>query len=146
MQQLAWLHAVPRRKGAAQDAEPQTRLQEMTERGLTPEFPDLGPERYLVDYLLEIGPTLPTGMGAAPLTHGEIAAWQGNVGVRLQPWEARALRALSIEYVGTRAEAADPLCPPPYIAAGNAERRRAVSRAISDALRGRPAPQQRGSA
>jgi hypothetical protein len=123
-----------------------TRLQELTERGLTPDLPELGPERYLVDYLLEIGPTMPTGMGAVPLSHGEIAAWQGNVGVRLQPWEARELRRLSIEYVGTRAEAADPMCPPPYIATGSPDRRRAVSRAIGDALRGRSAPKRRGSA
>lgn len=106
----------------------------MTERGLTPDLPELGPERYLVDYLLEIGPTMPTGMGVAPLSHGEIAAWQSNVGICLQPWEARALRMLSIEYVGTRAEAADPACPPPYLSTGNVDRRRAVSRAIGEAF------------
>lgn len=69
---------------------------------------------HLAGYLFEIGPTLAAGMGQGPVTHGEIAAWQQNTGIELQPWEARFVKQLSIEYLNESGRATDPACPPPW--------------------------------
>ena len=63
-----------------------------------PEMPLVEAE-HLLSYLFEIGPTLSVGMGEAPLTHAEIAAWQVNTGVELASWEARFLQRLSLDYL-----------------------------------------------
>ncbi len=60
---------------------------------------------YLLGYLFEVGPAMHTGMGDAPLSHSEIAAWQANTGIRLTAWEARTLRRLSVDYVNETARA-----------------------------------------
>ena len=78
--------------------------------------PDMPPcdALYLVGYLFEIGPTLPAGMGEGPLTHGEIASWQSNTGVRLESWEARLLRRLSLDYLNESYKARARDCPAPW--------------------------------
>jgi hypothetical protein len=63
-----------------------------------PEMPPC-PAPLLVEYLFEIGPVMAGGMGNAPLTHAEISAWQCNVGIELQPWQARMLKKLSADYL-----------------------------------------------
>lgn len=143
MQQLGWLHATPRRANGSGAAEPaRSRLTQMVERGDTPDLPPLGAEAYLVDHLLEVGPAMPAGMGDAPLSYSEIHAYTLAAGVRLAPWEARALRMLSREYLSARAEGEDADCPPPYIARPSADRAARVSAALAGALRGRKAPKQ----
>jgi hypothetical protein len=79
-----------------------------------PDMPSAEGADYLLGYLWEVGPTLVAGMGAGPITHQELRAWQVNSGIRLQPWEARILRRLSIDYLAemSRAEKAD--CPAPW--------------------------------
>lgn len=79
-------------------------------------MPPLEFGRYLVDYLFEIGPTLIAGMGSAPITHGEIAAWQCNTGIALTSWEARVVKRLSIEYLNQSHKAQKRDCPPPWAA------------------------------
>lgn len=69
---------------------------------------------HLVGYLFEIGPTLAAGMGEGPLTHGEIESWQRNTGIRLQSWEARLLKRLSIEYLNESSKARARDCPAPW--------------------------------
>lgn len=54
------------------------------------------------------------GMSATPLPWAEIAAWQANTGVRLSPWEARLMRALSIAYVHQSRISEDETCPSPW--------------------------------
>ena len=77
--------------------------------------PDMPPVTadYLLGYFYEIGPTIVGAMGEGPLTHGELAAWQAGVGLKLAPWEVRFLRRLSIEYLNQsqKAEKADCLSP-----------------------------------
>lgn len=63
-----------------------------------PDMPDVEAE-YLLGYLFEVGPTLLSGMGEAPLTHEELAAWQRNTGIELNTWEARTLLRLSREHM-----------------------------------------------
>lgn len=57
---------------------------------------------------------MPAGMGNAPLSHSEIAAWQSNTGIELSAWEARTLRQLSAEYLASAQEAEDEKCKPPW--------------------------------
>lgn len=55
-------------------------------------------------------------MGAAPISWTEIAEWGRLTAHPLQPWEARALRQASVEYVGQLGKSTDPACPPPWVA------------------------------
>lgn len=59
---------------------------------------------YLLEYLFEIG----LCPGGEPLLHSEIASWQGNVRIKLDAFEARALRKLSVAYVEECAKTKDP--------------------------------------
>ena len=75
---------------------------------------------YLVGYLFEVGPTLPNGVGDAPLTHTEIEAWQRNTGIELQSWEARVIHASSLAYLSesqhaTKPDAEAPWADAPYL-------------------------------
>lgn len=79
-----------------------------------PEMPPVEGGGYLLGYLWEIGPTIAAGMGAGPITHQELRAWQDNTGVVLQPWEARFLRRLSLEYLSAAHKAEKGHCPAPW--------------------------------
>lgn len=80
-----------------------------------PEMPKLGEAGYIVGYLYEIGPVMSAGMGPGPLTHTEMRAWQRNTGIRLQPWEARLLRRLSMDYLAESNRSTTRGCKPPWI-------------------------------
>ena len=54
---------------------------------------------YMVNYLFEIGPTLPGAMGDVELSHSEIACWQSNIGITLNHWESRTLKRISKDYL-----------------------------------------------
>ncbi len=69
---------------------------------------------YLASYLFEVGPTSPAGVGEGPISHGEIAAWMANTGIRLNPWEARTLRRLSIDYLNESGKATTRGHPAPW--------------------------------
>jgi hypothetical protein len=137
VRQSAWLNAVPETVGTAGNianaaATPLSRLQKMRadlkDESFFPVMPFVDAE-HIIGYLFEIGPSVSGGMSQAPITHGEIAAWQANIGVELQPWEARFLRSLSIEYIGQSVKSEKPDCPAPY---GIAERRALVAKKIDD--------------
>lgn len=72
------------------------------------------PAPHITDWLTDIGIVGSDGMGAVPLSWGEIAAWQHNMALALEPWERRLLRRLSVAYVieGRRAESES--CPAPW--------------------------------
>lgn len=74
---------------------------------------------YLVDLFFEVGPATSTGMGQALLTHEEIGAWQRNMNVELRPWEMRAMRRMSAEWIAEAQAAEDPKRPPPYAGSRN---------------------------
>lgn len=63
---------------------------------------------YLLGYFFEVGPVMAGGMGPAPITQQEIAAWQANTGVELRPWESRVIRQLSADYITELHKAEDP--------------------------------------
>lgn len=92
----------------------QTRLQTMEQAGHDIQLPALGVARHLVAHLLDAGPIVLNANGSAPLSWTDIDAWARITGVRLQTWEARGLRRLSLEYMTCAQRAQEPNCPPPY--------------------------------
>lgn len=86
-----------------------TRLQARRERSEAIPLPP-NPAEYLTEWLIEIGPSI----GDRPIGYADLAAWQAISGIELEPWEARALRRLSGEYLGQSARARKPDCPPPW--------------------------------
>lgn len=78
---------------------------------------------------MEVGPALQGGMGPVPLTHGELRDWQLNIGLCLQPWEARVLMRLSQEYCAQAQRSTKPDCAPPY---GPVARRAAVAKKLDE--------------
>jgi len=136
VRQLAWLNAAPHREG--DKSRPVSRLQRMrTDRAdprYMPEMPDPGGAAYLLAYLFELGPASSTGMGTAPITHHELAAWRDLTGTPLQPWEARFLRALSREYVAEAAAAEDPMRPAPWSTQPSTEQLHVVARSLRDEI------------
>ena len=84
----------------------------MRREGTSLNLPD-NPAPYLVEWLMEIGPTVPTGAGEGPIGYRDMLAWSQITGIELEPWEARLLRSLSAAFVGERYRARKPGCPSP---------------------------------
>lgn len=100
-----------------------------------PDMPPLETGAYLVHFLYEIGPTLPAGMGAGPITNSELRDWQINVGIDLQPWEARCICRLSREYLMESHKATAHDRPSPWRAEADAEDFSAVAKGMQNALK-----------
>lgn len=127
VRQSAWLNTVPEKKELS-------RLEQMRNDGVDPPMPECE-AIYLAEYLWQAGPTEVGGMGPAPLSHEEIAAWQANTGIDLTSWEARMLRALSLVYLNESHEAKKPARPQPWMQVLEIDRE-LVARKIKGALRG----------
>ncbi len=65
---------------------------------LTPDFPPIRTP-WVIDWLMEVGPTDPGAMGAVPISWATIGQWQHCMGLDLPPWLVRLLRRLSVEFV-----------------------------------------------
>ncbi|MEH6436700.1 hypothetical protein [Massilia sp. DD77] len=85
-------------------------------------MPSLDWGGYLVGWLFEFGPTMAAGAGIGPLTATEIESWQRLLGLQFEPWEARLLRRLSVEYAGESAHATARDRPPPFADSTDARR------------------------
>lgn len=101
-------------KPSAKLPPPVSRRDAFKRRGAEVQMPPIQWGGYILDYLFEVGPTMPSGMGSGPLTFSEIEAWQRAVGIRLSPFEAQLLRRLSVEYFGESHSATKADSPPPY--------------------------------
>lgn len=112
-------------------------MQALQTKGLTPDLPPPGLAKHLIDYLFEIGPSVPLGMSAGPIGWTDIAAWQTATGIDLTAWEARTLRALSADYVGTAATSLDDNTPAPYTIAPTPDRRELVANQVRAIFGGR---------
>ncbi len=77
-------------------------------------MPPLEGGGHLLDALFEIGPVMGGGMGPAPLSHAEIESWIRLTGTPLQPWEARCIRRLSVDYVNQSQASTARDCKPPW--------------------------------
>lgn len=91
---------------------------------------------FLITKFLEIGATKSTGMGPAALGWSDLADYQRCTGDELAPWQARALVAMSREYVSFAQQAEKPDCPEPWLEqdAITEERRAKVAADISRAF------------
>ncbi len=85
----------------------------MEQRGETPILPSV-PFPHLAKWWLEIGPTQAGGMGEAVIGWQEMAAWERVTGLKLGPWEARAIRSMSSAFVSMRQDARKSGCPAPF--------------------------------
>lgn len=139
---IAWLQTVPespKLKKAERGAmlQPQSRIEAMGERADELEYPPCDAP-HVIRYLFDVGPITFSGMGAVPLSHTEIDAWQRNTGIELSAWEAGMLRDLSKVYIGMSEDAKHPSCPPPWTPVPVEERVRQVdvAKRVKDALRG----------
>jgi hypothetical protein len=116
---MAWLHATPKpdersRRGREEPATPRlSRIDDLKRKKIDPPMPP-NPAPHITDWLIEMGLTEAAGMGAVPISSSELAAWQGNTGVRLAPWEARLIRELSKIYLAEGRAAESENCPPPW--------------------------------
>lgn len=100
---MAWLHTVPEK---AKQPRYKTRVVSM---------PPLDGGGYLVNLMLEIGPTKIAGMGSAiGLEEIDIAAWQSNSGIQLSPWESQTIRRLSQVYAGAAMDSREASSLAPY--------------------------------
>ena len=115
MRHSAWLGAVPEAApGARADASKLSRRERIERDGGEIEMPPFDEGEYLIAYLYELGPTVAADMGAGPVTFAEMAAWQAARGFELEPWEARLLRRLSVDYLVESHRATERNCPPPW--------------------------------
>lgn len=76
-------------------------------------MPDLGAEQYLFEAFSELGYAQPVGMGVGSLAWSEIAAFADATGSLTDPWEFRAIRQMSDQYLTANREAESPLVIPP---------------------------------
>lgn len=115
MRHSAWLGAVPEAKeGARADSAELSRRERIERDGGEIEMPPFDEGEYLIAYLYEMGPTVAAGMGTGPVTFAEMAAWQAARGFELEPWEARLLRRLSVDYVAETHRATKRDSQPPW--------------------------------
>ncbi len=116
---MAWLHATPKpdarsRRGKEKPAVSRlSRIDDLKRKKINPPMPP-NPAPHITDWLIEMGLTEAAGMGAVPISSRELAAWQDNTCVRLQPWEARLIRELSKAYLAEGRVAESENCPPPW--------------------------------
>lgn len=137
MQQLAWLHAIPKTPqsqavASRQALAPKSRLQKLLAEGGHPDLPEVSCG-YLLDIFLEVGPVSAAGMGSSRITQAEIAHWQANMRTPLPPWECRTLLRLSEAWLEESRVADDAARPPPYAEAPTTRTRDKVARQV-DAL------------
>jgi hypothetical protein len=130
---LGWLHATPKSK--VEEENGKTRQAIITKDGSEVVYPPCE-MMYMVDYLFSCGPVLSGAMGASPLTHQEIYAWQHNLHVDLCPWEANALREMSRQYLSELLQSDKHDSPPPWIPEIDEESGKMVAEKVKNVLRG----------
>lgn len=116
---MAWLNATPKpdersRRGSGETEAPRlSRIEALKRRKIDPQMPP-NPAPHISSWLIEMGLSEAAGMGAVPLSAREIAAWQDNTCIRLEPWVARMIRRLSAAYLAEGRRAETEQCPPPW--------------------------------
>lgn len=106
----------------------------MTADGIAPDMPPVRAP-WIIDTLMDIGPSEPGAMGPVPLSWATIVHWQSCMGVDLAPWLCRLLRRLSIEFVTESQNAREPDCPAPWTDIAEGHNRTTISRKVSQAFR-----------
>jgi len=130
---LGWLHATPKSKTDEETKE--TRQATLTKDGGEVVYPPCE-LMYMVDYLFSCGPVLSGAMGALPLNHQEIYAWQRNMQVRLCPWEVNSLKEMSRQYLSELIQSDKHDSPPPWIPEVDFESGERLAEKVKNVLRG----------
>lgn len=76
-------------------------------------LPELDAGAYIVNALVEAGPTIFDGMGERPLSWVDIDAYARATGGDWQPWELRAVFGMSRAYLAGKQAGKEPLAVPP---------------------------------
>lgn len=82
--------------------------------GEAAEFPDLPFRAHLTEWLMDVGPIMQGGMGAAAVPHGELQAWAANIGLTFEGAEAEWLHKMSAAYAAEVANADGKDTPQPF--------------------------------
>ncbi len=140
VRQSAWLNAIPERPQNDRSQKPAVsrleRLRSMSgDPDYHPDMPDPGAASHVLAILLEIGPASSSGMGVVPISHLELAAWQSNIGVELNAWEARTLIRLSREYVSESRSAEKPDAPAPWSSDPSPKDRKIIALSMRESIR-----------
>ena len=90
----------------------------------TPELPDVGPYAYLIDLLLEVGPT--------NLTWSDLEAWNRLLGWFLNHWELRMIHRLGVVFTGAKNEYEGTKAVSPFVPSAPIEK---IEQSIKDSLR-----------
>lgn len=115
---MAWLNATPKpvegtKRAKAGLGAKISRLDKLRQDSAPVPLPP-NPAPHIIDRLVEIGLTEAAGMGSGPISWQAIHAWQAMTGTAIEPWEARLLRKLSVEYLAESRRAESENCPPPW--------------------------------
>jgi hypothetical protein len=144
--QLAWLQTAPVPESAdlAQRQAAVSRREKMEADGEVVLLPECS-AGFLLTTVLEIGPVRSTGMAPAPFGWSDLVDFQRCTAVELQPWEARALVAMSREYAAFMHKAEKPDCPAPWGDDVTTEQRRQrvaqdLRRAFAGLMTSKPRP------
>lgn len=116
-----------------QDNKP-SRLADLQDQGIEPDRPECDAQ-YLLDYLYDVGPVVTGGMGAAPLDHAALQAWQQNTGIVLSPWQVKTLRRASADFAAMLTDAKEPDCPSPWQPDSEEVDRQEVGKKVQNAFR-----------
>lgn len=135
MRHDAWLNAAPRDQKGRRLTRLEKLRTDLKNDAFEPERPPVDAP-HIIGYLWEVGPVMAGPNGATPVTHEELRAWQQNIGVTLQPWEIRFLRALSHEYLAESSRASEPDARPPYVPTGSVQNRAAVAGSMKQSIIG----------
>lgn len=76
-------------------------------------MPDLEAGEYLLETLFEAGPTRVSGEGEMPLDWASLWAYAQATGALAEPWEFRAVMAMSRAYLSAKHEGKNALCKAP---------------------------------
>lgn len=136
---MAWLNATPKPAEGSKAADSKfqrrrrSRIEQLKKDGVPIAMPP-NPMPMIVNRLMEIGLSEAAGMGSVPLGWLTIDAWQHVTGVPLQPWEARLIRHLSVEYLAESRRAESENCPAPWRAEITQQERNAEQARLESAL------------
>lgn len=126
VRQWAWLSAVPGKRHKSRWE------QHVATTGEPPNMPEIEEGAQVIEYLQEVGPTLPGAMGPEPVTFAEIDAWSRTTGYDPTAWEAQTIRRLSRAFVSQYAKSKETNSPAPWT--GDKVDRKAVASGIDKLL------------
>lgn len=115
---MGWLSAIPEQESGDGSISrwPNNRLEQIEKEGRTPNFPTGLRGQYLLDMLLEAGPTKHIGQGEEhPLSWSDLHAYACCTGAVQEVWEFELLKELSIEFLQGKIQGKSPLSIEPYL-------------------------------